>query len=580
MKHSRSNNSRAKKAAALVLISAALLSSACSAPNKNIAAQSSEISGLNSSIYENTHTSKLGPSGNSSEAQSSLTESPEPSAPESSEPEASFEDSEASTEESSEASQEESETTKEESETSQEESKQPEASEEEISLDPSNTVEASEASSTESSQESAPSEPNSHVHSFDNYKVTKQATCTEKGTMTAVCKCGEKNSKDISPLGHDYQITEQTRLEIIRKCTRCGDTIKENIAPAQPISISELDITVEDEHFYDGLEFRPAVKVMDHNKDVTYSCNVMYDKNAVNVGSYTLTIYMNGYYSGSKSFLYRIFPVAPVLELKDQSDTQCTVSWNNDHNTDDYVLEYDIDDKFSDPKNVTIAGSKTSYTIKKLKKDTKYYVRIRRVRGGIENGEKMNYLSHWSNTIKKGGPRIEVIDGITYVDGILIANKTYSLPSSYDPGLKSETQTAFNEMAAAAAKDGIYLFIISGYRSYWTQNYTYNYFVSERGRALADQVSARPGHSEHQTGLACDVNTTANSFAGTPEARWLEANCYKYGFIIRYPKGKEDITGYIYEPWHVRYLGKDLAKKVTDSGLCLEEYLGITSYYH
>ena len=175
--------------------------------------------------------------------------------------------------------------------------------------------------------------------------------------------------------------------------------------------------------------------------------------------------------------------------------------------------------------------------------------------------------------------KIEEKDGKTYVDGILIANKTYSLPSDYNPGTLPQAQEAFDEMAAAAANDGITLFVNSGFRSYQEQEYLYNSYAYERGTDEADKVSSRPGHSEHQTGLTFDVNTTELSFEGTPEAIWLEQHCCEYGFIIRYPKGKEDETGYIYEPWHIRYLGKEIAEKVTKSGLSLEKYLGITSDY-
>ena len=176
-------------------------------------------------------------------------------------------------------------------------------------------------------------------------------------------------------------------------------------------------------------------------------------------------------------------------------------------------------------------------------------------------------------------PDVKTVNGVTYVNGVLIANKTYSLPSTYAPGLTAETKKAFQEMQAAAAKDGKSLSIRSGFRSYDTQKTLYNNYVARDGKAAADRYSARPGHSEHQTGLALDINKASDSFTNTPEAKWLAENCWKYGFIIRYPQGKEDITGYKYESWHVRYLGKELAKSVYESGLTLEEYLGITSKY-
>lgn len=167
----------------------------------------------------------------------------------------------------------------------------------------------------------------------------------------------------------------------------------------------------------------------------------------------------------------------------------------------------------------------------------------------------------------------------TYINGILIVNKTYALPSSYGGGADPTALAAVNEMIAAAAEEGLNLFIISGYRSYDKQANIYRNYVARDSQAAADRYSARPGHSEHQTGLAFDMNSIEQSFAETPEGIWLAENCSRFGFIIRYTKENEPITGYMYEPWHVRYLGVDIAQQVEASGLCLEAYLGITSQY-
>jgi len=179
------------------------------------------------------------------------------------------------------------------------------------------------------------------------------------------------------------------------------------------------------------------------------------------------------------------------------------------------------------------------------------------------------------------GYEIAEKDGITYVDGVLVVNKTYSIPASYNPGnLTPECTTAFYRMVDAAAAEGINLYVLSGFRSYETQAGLYNRYSEADGQDAADRYSARPGHSEHQTGLAIDVNSVLNSFKDTPEGRWLAAHCCQYGFIIRYAEGKEPQTGYIYEPWHVRYLGDvRLATAITESGLSLEEFYGITSTY-
>lgn len=138
-----------------------------------------------------------------------------------------------------------------------------------------------------------------------------------------------------------------------------------------------------------------------------------------------------------------------------------------------------------------------------------------------------------------------------------------------------EAQAALNRMQSDASVLGLNLKLVSGFRSYNTQYNLYNNYVRINGQEKADTFSARPGHSEHQTGLAFDVGSTKGAFANTNEAKWLHQNCHLYRFIIRYPKGKTHITGYIYEPWHIRYLGVDTATKVKNSGLTLEEYLGI-----
>ncbi len=182
----------------------------------------------------------------------------------------------------------------------------------------------------------------------------------------------------------------------------------------------------------------------------------------------------------------------------------------------------------------------------------------------------------------------KVVNGVTYIDGVLIANKTYSLPANYGNGITGETQNAFNMLHNDAAALGYNLTLASGYRSYYTQQNLYNNYAARDGYAAADRYSARAGHSEHQTGLAFDTcehtrpDICINSgFDGTDQARWISENCYKYGLILRYPQGKEEITGYMHESWHLRYVGVDLATKLYNGGnwITLEEYFGIDSKY-
>ena len=172
-------------------------------------------------------------------------------------------------------------------------------------------------------------------------------------------------------------------------------------------------------------------------------------------------------------------------------------------------------------------------------------------------------------------------NGVTYIDGVLVVNKTYSLPDDYGNGLTSTTTNAFYKMQAASKLENLNIYLSSGFRSYSTQDRIYNNYVARDGKMAADTYSARPGYSEHQSGLAFDVNQINDTFNDSAEAKWLANNCYKYGFILRYPKGKEDITGYKYESWHFRYVGVELATKLYNNGnwITLEEYFGITSAY-
>lgn len=208
----------------------------------------------------------------------------------------------------------------------------------------------------------------------------------------------------------------------------------------------------------------------------------------------------------------------------------------------------------------------------------------------------MDYLTlEDGEYITKNGYTLVIKDGVASIDGILIVNKTYSLPDNYKPSdpsevitgercnncLEKEVMAAFRLMQSDASSIGLNIYIASGYRSYQYQDTLYNNYSAVSGVEGADTYSARPGHSEHQTGLCFDLNSVDDSFASTLEGKWVYDNAYLYGFIIRYPKGKEDITGYQYESWHLRYVGEKLASKLYQDGeyLTLEEYYGITSSY-
>ena len=175
-------------------------------------------------------------------------------------------------------------------------------------------------------------------------------------------------------------------------------------------------------------------------------------------------------------------------------------------------------------------------------------------------------------------------------DILAIVNKYHYLSSSYVPDdlvtisskystrtnkLRSVAAKAFENMAEDALKNNIKIYAASSYRSYSDQKYIYNNYVKEDGVQIADTYSARAGHSEHQTGLATDIADTSYSFIkdNTKESNWLKENAHKYGFILRYESTTEKITGYMYEPWHYRYVGVDIATFIHENKITYDEYV-------
>jgi D-alanyl-D-alanine carboxypeptidase len=156
------------------------------------------------------------------------------------------------------------------------------------------------------------------------------------------------------------------------------------------------------------------------------------------------------------------------------------------------------------------------------------------------------------------------------------------VPHTNAPQLRKVASDAVVTMFAAAKQDGLDLASNSAYRSYTYQVGIYGDDVNNLGKAAADKLTARPGYSEHQTGLAIDIGAAsgrcslAECFETTPEGEWLAAHAWQYGFVLRYPKGLTSITGYDFEPWHYRYVGKDLAQRMHDSGVkTLEQEFGL-----
>lgn len=175
---------------------------------------------------------------------------------------------------------------------------------------------------------------------------------------------------------------------------------------------------------------------------------------------------------------------------------------------------------------------------------------------------------------------------ISRINGIPIANKQYNMSKRFNPGANKTMIKWYKKMKYAAQKQGITLDVVGqpgayGFRSYATQQYLYNNYVYQYGSAYANRISARPGTSEHQLGLAMDIKdgtnygTLTTTFEYTRASKFLQKNAHKYGFIIRYLKGKENVTGFMYEPWHIRYIGRTHAARINYNKVTLEEYFGI-----
>lgn len=212
-------------------------------------------------------------------------------------------------------------------------------------------------------------------------------------------------------------------------------------------------------------------------------------------------------------------------------------------------------------------------------------------KSGIESSETQNIddlttiekvkENDLSSNLEKA--RNEYIEGEipVYIDGILLVNKEFGIPRNFVSSANEEALKAYELMKTDAKEDGLVLNIRSGHRTTETQEVLFNNYAKRDGIEKANRYSARPGHSEHETGLAFDF-TNENTqksigdwFTETPQAKWLYENAHKYGFILRYPEGKEHITGYKYESWHYRYVGTEHSKNFAMNNLTLEEYLKV-----
>jgi zinc D-Ala-D-Ala carboxypeptidase len=199
------------------------------------------------------------------------------------------------------------------------------------------------------------------------------------------------------------------------------------------------------------------------------------------------------------------------------------------------------------------------------------------VAGGTTTSYDIDSASSLTVVVNKHRP----LDPLSYVPKPLTRIKTEQL--------RSDAAQAYQQMVKAAKAERVNVVAVSGYRSYDHQASLYDSYVQQYGQETADTIAARPGHSEHQTGLAMDVGNSSgvcalqDCFEDTPVGVWVAKNAHKHGFIIRYPKDEQDVTGYKYEPWHLRYVGIDLATKIQAGAVAgstsdidtMEEFFGL-----
>lgn len=262
----------------------------------------------------------------------------------------------------------------------------------------------------------------------------------------------------------------------------------------------------------------------------------------------------------------------------------------------DYINNYLNQDNYSCISVITLAENdiKLEYNdeLAELLKE-KYFIKSN-INRYLDYKNKNNNLSN-EDIIRNVNANIDynfytnIKSSDTSKGKLMIVNKYYNLSSSYKGDLVEtgnysinsnykmdrEAFDAYKKLYEDAVKNNLHIKIRSAYRSYFDQQYIYNGYVARDGKAESDRYSARAGHSEHQTGLAIDISAASDlwgDFSKTQEFTWMKDNSYKYGFILRYPKDKEYITGYMYEPWHYRYVGVDVAKYIYENNITYDEY--------
>lgn len=266
------------------------------------------------------------------------------------------------------------------------------------------------------------------------------------------------------------------------------------------------------------------------------------------------------------------------LEKKGYKDKEIKAILKNDKYVS-YALKNDYD-------KYLVGLSSEKYFIWSKYKDYVSYIKEEFKNVKIDYNEIVTKV----NTRTNNEPYSKPIETNMDLGFAILVNKHYHLPDKYAPddivqmssqyaypnnSIRKDVYEAFKEMSKQAKAEGFSLIVNSSYRNYDEQKQIYDDYADKNGLEYADKFAARANFSEHQSGLSIDIFSPGygmKTFEQSPSFTWLSQNCYKYGFILRYPKDKESITGYSYEPWHYRFLGKELAEKVYNEGITFDEY--------
>ncbi len=414
---------------------------------------------------------------------------------------------------------------------------------------------------------------------YDNYKVSTLVTFKNKWSSCYVTeKIKETSDYNIISksyandlLNDGYKINGKNTYKRVFKikgsCKQVMNYYKDVHDPKY--SLFTLNGSNNEVIEYGNNYVDPYVKGKINGKD-SKDVEIRSNYNGNKIGSYVISysLKIDKYYTKR---LYRLINVVDTVkpELVLSGKSTITLDYGQKYSepgfsaTDNYDGEITNNVKVNNKVNETKPGVyKITYSVSDLSKNK-------------VSAHRTVIINKKNSAVSKIRPDIIQKDGITYVNGIIIVNKEYSLPKDYDPKISKKAYKALKKMQNDALALGLDLSLVSGYRSYQTQKELFEKYVEKDGEELANTYSARPGQSEHQTGLAFDIGRVDKSFYDTPEAKWIDQNAHLYGFIVRYPKDKQDVTGYVYEPWHVRYLGTLIATKVWESKLTLEEYLGL-----